>query len=153
VSRFKRTVFTLLLSSFLFPAQIQAIKPRPPVQLMFQDALLSETEMEITLTARSNIKTASLVLTLVLPSDLSLIEGELEWEGPLSSGAEQVIRVIILKPERASIIEGKAVIRLSNNAIFEQQSRLILKESQGKSSQPRPPMKQKGNHGSILEFR
>ncbi|VAX28180.1 hypothetical protein MNBD_NITROSPIRAE01-2343 [hydrothermal vent metagenome] len=153
MSRFKRRVFIVLLSYFLFPTLAQAVKPRPPVQLMFQDAVLSETEMEITLTARSNIETNSLVLSLTLPSDLSLLEGELEWEGSLSAGAEQMIRVIILKPVQASVIEGKAVIRLPNDAIFEQENRLILKESGAKSSKPGTPMKQERNHGSILEFR
>lgn len=153
MSRFKRRVFIILLAYFLFPAPAQAVKPRPPVQLMFQDAALSETEMEITLTVRSNIETSSLVLALTLPSDLSLLEGELEWEGPLSAGAEQMIRVIILKPAQASVIEGKATIRLPNDAIFEQENRLILKKSGEKFLKPSPPMKQERNHESILEFR
>ncbi len=153
MSRFKRRIFIVLLSYFLFPTLVQAVKPRPPVQLMFQDAALSETETEITLTARSNIETSSLVLALTLPPEISLLEGELEWEGPLSAGAEQMIRVIILNPGRTSVIEGKAVIRLPNDAIFEQNNRLILKESREKSNKTNPPMKQQGRHESILEFR
>ncbi len=153
MSRFKLAVLIFLLSSFLVPAGVQAVKPRPPVQLMLQDAVFSETETEITLTAHSNIETDSLVLSLTLPSDLSLLEGELEWEGPLSVGAEQMIRVIILNPVQTSVIEGKAMIRLPNDSIFEQNNRLTLKESREKSSKPSPPMKQEGNHGSILEFR
>lgn len=154
VSRFKRTFFILLAFSFLFPAFVQAVKPRPPIQLMFQETMLSKTETEITLTARSNIETASVLLTLTLPSDQLFIEGEMEWEGPMSTGAEQIIRVIILKPAvNGAVIEGQATIRLPNETIFEQNNRLVLKESSQKSSKSIPPMKHKGNHESILEFR
>lgn len=154
MSVFKYTVFVLLVLFFLFPARIQAVKLRPPIQLMFQEHALSETELEITLTARSNIETASVSLTLTLPFGVLLIEGEPEWEGPMSAGAEQVIRVVILNPERnGTVITGQAMIRLQSNVVFEQSNRLVLKKSREKPSKPVPPVKHKGNHGAILEFR
>ncbi|MEC4677217.1 MAG: hypothetical protein VST69_00490 [Nitrospirota bacterium] len=154
MSRLKITVFILLSSFFLFPTFVQAVKPRPPIQLMFQEDVLSETETEITLIAHTNMDTDSVSLSMTLPPDLLLVEGETEWEGPMSGGEEQRITVKILKPDTLrSVIEGRAILNLPNDGVFEQYNHFVLKESPQKILKPTPQMKQKGNDESIIEFR
>ena len=156
MSKFKLSLFILSTVWVFSPAFSAAIKPRPPIQLMFQERALSETEVEITLTARVGIDSDTVSLSIMLPPELFLIEGEAEWEGPMSAGSEQKITVVVLSsgidgPE----IEGRASIRFPGAAVFEQRNRMVLKQSQLSTpeSKPTPPIKRKGNQEAVIEFR
>jgi len=151
---YKTRLLVLFATVFIFPSLAFAIKARPPIQLVFQEQAISETEMEIILTAHANVDSSSVSLTLTLPPELSLIEGETEWEGPMSAGDHQPVRITILKPGTdGAVIEGEAQCKLPNSAVFEQYNRLVLKGGPKQGLKSMPPMQQKGNHESVLEFR
>lgn len=151
---FKTTFLMFTLFLFSPPYFAEAGKPRPPIQIMLQQTDISEKEILITLTALAHIDTESASLLILLPPHVLVIKGDEKWEGPLEAGAKQTLAVTIQSSgPLTSGIEGKASIRLSNGTTFEQQIKLILEPSVRPRLAPRPPVKQKGSHEGVLEFR
>ena len=152
----KSTITTLSLLFLLFgiPYAAEAMKPRPPVELTFLSARLSEEETKITLTARANIKTSNISMTIDLPLGLTLIEGKPHWEGPLKRGETQELTIMIQGMGGiADEILGNATIHLPNSGTFVQKTKLVLKAFNRQPLKPLPRTRQKGGSGSVLEFR
>ncbi len=150
----RRFFFILIFFIFSPPDLAKAIKPSPPVQLIFQQQDFSKDETRITLSAKVNVDTEWLTLVIDLPFDVFVIGGEKNWEGPLQAGSTHNIELVIENSGGfQSLIEGKASIRLSNGVVFVQKRRFILNQALEKKPRPLPPIKRKGNQDSVIEFR
>lgn len=149
------SVFFILVFFIFFPPDFaNAIKPSPPVQLIFQQQNLSEEETRITLTAKANVDTELLKMMIELPLDVFVIEGEKTWEGPLLSGSAHKIELTVENSGGfQSLIEGKGSIRLANGVVIVQKRRFMMNQPLEKKTRPLPPIWRKGNQDSVIEFR
>ncbi len=146
--------FVFILSIFGLPSFAEAMKPSSPVQVMFHQEDLSEEEIKITFTLATKVDVGDVSISILLPPEVLLIEGEESWEGSLKAGKKKNLELVIQNAgDFASVIEGKVSVRLSSGAVFVQERRLILNRSKSKPPIPLPPLSQKGKNGGVLEFK
>lgn len=131
----------------------EAIKPLPPVQLSLLEARLSDKESRLILTATANVDSSQVQLSIDLPPDLVLTEGEESWEGPLKKGASQTIEMIVeSRNHTPQKVIGKAIVHFDQGETFVQRNTLILNSPEGGPPLPAPSIKRKDKE-SILEFK
>lgn len=131
-----------------------ATKPRPPLQLSLLQTTLSKGQSRLILMATANIDASEVALSIDLPPELTLIEGEDAWKGTLPKGESQKIEIVVQGPDASPRqVVGKAEVHLPEGETFFQKSVLTLNKPKNKSAPPVPSLKRKEGGGSILEFK
>ncbi len=152
--QYKIGIIIFLIFSFSISSPAKAIKPRPPVQLSFSSSILSDEETRITLSAKAIVDSNKLSIEIKRPLGLQLIDGKETWEGPIKKGEVHKLEIIILNEGSTSYeISGEASLHFINGGTFKQKSQLILNPLTEERSIRLPPIRQKGNRDTILEFR
>jgi len=150
----KVLLFLSVLFSIGLPITVQAMKPRPPLQLALSAVDLSEDKTQITLSATANTGNEGVELSLELPLGLLLLEGERTWAGPLNLGDTHTLVLIVQNDgTRTYTILAEAKVRLPNAGHFIQERPLVLNPSALDRSPLAPPIRQRSGGDSILEFR
>lgn len=130
------------------------MKPLPPLHLSLSSSDLPDGKTKLTLTAKANTNARSVSLEIALPLGLQLLDGDERWEGPIERGKTHSIEAIVWIDSAFSYtIVGKAKVQLQTQGHFMQERKLILNDTDKAPPKTGPPIKQKGNRGSILEFR
>ncbi len=154
---YKKTVVWVWITFFLTTIVITpawAIKPRPPLQLSLQQTPLSGGQSQLMMIARANVDISHVDLSLELPPGLSLIEGDMDWEGSMKKGEIKQIEWLIQRPNEAlHRVSGKAVIELGAGEKFVEKTTLTLNEEKSDTPRRTPSVKRKEGGETILQFK
>ena len=121
----KKICFVFCLSVFL-SATTWASKPLPPVEIVITEEILPDETSRLTLLATSHRDTDRVQLSLELPSDMPVLDGQSEWEGPMKTGEKKQIDLVVNRHGLTRKIMGKAILYMTERDRFIQKSILIL---------------------------
>lgn len=151
-NRFVWIIILFTLTTTAAPAW--AIKPRPPLQLSFQQTDLSGGESRLTMIAVANVDLNRVTLSIELPPGLSLVAGEEQWENAMKKGETKKMEWVVQSPNQAPRkVTGKAVIESSAGEKFVEQATLTLNEAEKETPLRTPSVKRKEGGETILEFK
>lgn len=163
----KRTVIIIITAILFSPLCLYAkgsrpkSKPASPLSVTIspadenfsQDNVSAGDVLELEVTMISHAELKEVSLTVKLSRHIELLQGEVDWNGPLESGGELVlpISVKVLEKGRGKI-KVRAFSRLSETASFSASD--TFKIGQGKEKKPSQlPLKQDGKGRDIIEHR
>jgi len=130
-----------------------AIKPSPPLILSLTNLDLPNGQIELTLEAEAKVAGVKAALAIVLPPSVSLISGEVKWNGQIAVGEKKEIKALIRtlsnNPEK---VIGFAEVSLPQGGFMTQQETVLLNTPQETRS-PEPLKKPKQEHDTIFEFK
>jgi len=152
----KTLIYLISFFVFLLPAAMsaKAVKPRPPVELSLQKTQIEKEKIRLLFSARANIQTKKLSLSMALPLGLSLLEGEPKWEGPLDRGESHRMSIFVQGTGGISDeVRGMAIIQLPKGGSFTQKIRLSLSPLKAEEIKPPPPILLQSGGEPVLEFR
>lgn len=151
-----RCVFKVLVILFLgVCSDAFAVKPSPPLKLSLSKSNLSNGQIELTFNVSANVTVEKIELALDLPPSVSLVSGEVKWDGTIAIGEKKDIKASIrtLSNIPAEVI-GRATAYFLHGGSVDQREALLLNPPPEKVK-PRlePTIKRKQGRETILEFR
>lgn len=135
------------------PASLLSVTISPADENLSPDNVSEGDVLELAVTLVSHADLESVSLAIKLSGHIELLQGEVEWSGPLKSGGELVlpISVKVLKKGLGKI-KVRAFSHLSETASFSASDTFRI----GRNKEEKPsrlPIKQDGKGRNIIEHR
>lgn len=132
----------------LFMTDGWAVKPLPPLELTLERTPSAGQHTHLLLRAKANIDSDRVELTIALPPEIRVIQGDTTWKGQIQKGAVQALEITIQDfPNLPENIRGKAVLEQGGQT-YHQQAWL---PAENKALEPN--IQQKLSKEPLLEFK